>query len=111
VDADRRQGQTVWRPQVSELLAETANSPLEPTIMGDLLASMFLTLVIVPLFYTLFEDMRESVPWMARSGVSRKVAGRMPHSVGCTDGLLGSSPVTHELNRRFPYLYTRRSSR
>ena len=39
----------------------TGYGPLGRTIMGGLLASVFLTLVIVPLCYTLFEDLREAM--------------------------------------------------
>jgi HAE1 family hydrophobic/amphiphilic exporter-1 len=33
-------------------------SPLGRAIMGGMLTSTFLTLIIVPLFYTLFDDLR-----------------------------------------------------
>ena len=46
-------------------------SPLGRTLMGGLLASMVLTLVIVPLCYTFFDDLRE---WMRLS------SGRSPAS-------------------------------
>ena len=49
----------------------TGYAPLGRTIMGGLLASMFLTLVIVPLCYTLFADLREATRRIVRSGVSR----------------------------------------
>ncbi len=64
-------------------VAGTGYAPLGRTIMGGLLASMFLTLVIVPLCYTLFEDLRIAVRRLVRSGVSRPRAGRA--EVGATD--------------------------
>jgi hypothetical protein len=56
-----------------------AYAPLERTMMGGLFASMALTLVLVPLFYTFFDDFRELVsrlmqPALARTGRGREVA-------------------------------------
>ena len=38
-----------------------AYAPLGRTMMGGLLASMVLTLVLVPLFYTFFDDFRNAI--------------------------------------------------
>ena len=45
-------------------------APLGRTMMGGLLASMVLTLVIVPLCYTLFDDLRELLRRVGRSTVA-----------------------------------------
>ncbi|MFH1568751.1 MAG: efflux RND transporter permease subunit [Gemmatimonadota bacterium] len=46
-------------------------APLGRTMMGGLLASTFLTLVIVPLFYTLFDDMRILLQRVTHAAVDR----------------------------------------
>ena len=45
-------------------------APLGRTLMGGLLASMVLTLVIVPLCYTFFDDLRELLRRVGRSAVA-----------------------------------------
>ena len=45
-------------------------APLGRTMMGGLLASMVLTLVIVPLCYTFFDDLRELLRRVGRSAVA-----------------------------------------
>ncbi|MFC1525316.1 efflux RND transporter permease subunit [Candidatus Latescibacterota bacterium] len=46
-------------------------APLGRTMMGGLLASTFLTLVIVPLFYTLFDDLRILLQRITATAVQR----------------------------------------
>ena len=45
-------------------------APLGRTMMGGLLASMVLTLVIVPLCYTFFDDLRQLLRRVGRSAVA-----------------------------------------
>ena len=45
----------------SKMMAGISYAPLGRTMMGGLLASMVLTLVLVPLFYTFFDDFRNAV--------------------------------------------------
>ena len=45
----------------SKMMVGIGYAPLGRTMMGGLLASMVLTLVLVPLFYTLFDDFRNAV--------------------------------------------------
>jgi HAE1 family hydrophobic/amphiphilic exporter-1 len=49
-------------------------APLGRTMIGGLLASTLLTLVIVPLFYTFLDDLREHVANLARSIAGRRDA-------------------------------------
>ena len=46
-------------------------APLGRTMMGGLLASMVLTLVIVPLFYTFFDDLRTLFQRLLASALAR----------------------------------------
>ena len=48
-------------------LVGTDYAPLGRTMMGGLLASMLLTLLVVPLCYTLFDDLRDVVSKAMRS--------------------------------------------
>ena len=48
-------------------------APLGRTMMGGLLASTFLTLVLVPLFYTMFDDLRILLQRIAAAAVRRQV--------------------------------------
>ena len=45
----------------SKMMAGIGYAPLGRTMMGGLLASMVLTLVLVPLFYTFFDDFRNAI--------------------------------------------------
>ena len=49
-----------------------AYAPLGRTMIGGLLASMLLTLLLVPLFYTFFDDLRVVMQQLLGSIVSRK---------------------------------------
>ncbi|HIG53086.1 MAG TPA: efflux RND transporter permease subunit, partial [Candidatus Handelsmanbacteria bacterium] len=49
-----------------------AYAPLGRTMMGGLLASMVLTLMLVPLFYTFFDDFREVVQRIMASAFGRR---------------------------------------
>ena len=49
----------------------TDYAPMGRTMMGGLLASMVLTLLVVPLCYTFFDDLREVVGQAIRSGANR----------------------------------------
>ena len=59
-------------------------APLGRTMMGGLFASMALTLVLVPLFYTFFDDFRELVQRIMMSAFRRKeeTGGEMPEAAG-----------------------------
>jgi HAE1 family hydrophobic/amphiphilic exporter-1 len=52
-------------------------APLGRTMMGGLLASTVLTLVIVPLCYTFFDDLRELFQRVAQSGLKSPVGRRV----------------------------------
>jgi len=49
-----------------------AYAPLGRTMMGGLLASMVLTLMLVPLFYTFFDDFREVAQRIMASAFGRR---------------------------------------
>ena len=62
-----------------------AYAPLGRTMMGGLLASMVLTLVLVPLFYTFFDDFRELVQRIMASAFKREdegVGSEVPETAG-----------------------------
>jgi HAE1 family hydrophobic/amphiphilic exporter-1 len=50
----------------------TPYAPMGITMIGGLLASTFLSLFVVPLFYTFFDDLRVFVPGVARATFGRK---------------------------------------
>jgi hydrophobic/amphiphilic exporter-1 (mainly G- bacteria), HAE1 family len=50
----------------------TPYAPMGITMIGGLLASTFLSLFVVPLFYTFFDDLRIFVPRVARGALSRE---------------------------------------
>ena len=52
-----------------------AYAPLGRTMMGGLLASMVLTLMLVPLFYTFFDDFREVANRIMASAFGKKEEG------------------------------------
>ena len=52
-------------------LVGLAYAPLGRTMIGGLMASMVLTLVLVPLFYTFFDDLRVLVQRVMSSAFSR----------------------------------------
>ena len=56
-------------------------APLGRTMVGGLLASMVLTLLLVPLCYTLFDDLRELVQRIMSSAFGRRERGAGPGSV------------------------------
>jgi HAE1 family hydrophobic/amphiphilic exporter-1 len=53
-------------------------APLGRTMMGGLLASTVLTLVIVPLFYTFFDDVRVLFQRLLASALSRPAEAEAP---------------------------------
>ena len=53
-------------------------APLGRTMMGGLLASTVLTLVIVPLFYTYFDDVRLQLQRLLASALSRPAGTSAP---------------------------------
>jgi len=60
-------------------------APLGRTMMGGLLASMVLTLVLVPLFYTFFDDFRELVQRIMASafrGKDEALGSEVPETAG-----------------------------
>ena len=58
----------------SKLPGGIAYAPLGRTMIGGLMASMVLTLVLVPLFYTFFDDLRVFVQRVISSAFSRDMA-------------------------------------
>ena len=57
-------------------LVGLAYAPLGRTMIGGLMASMVLTLVLVPLFYTFFDDLRVLVQRVMSSAFSRDGAAQ-----------------------------------
>lgn len=53
-------------------------APLGRTMIGGLIAATLLTLVVVPLFYTLLDDLREYAARIARSAFGRGAGGPVP---------------------------------
>ena len=72
-------------------------APLGRTMIGGLLVSTFLTLVVVPLFYTLLDDLREHAARVVRSAFGSKAAGAAessdPVSGGAAAGVGRASRV------------------
>jgi len=59
-----------------------AYAPMGRTMIGGLLASMVLTLVLVPLFYTFFDDFRALVQKVMASAFARKDEEEVPEAAG-----------------------------
>lgn len=51
-------------------------APLGMTMMGRLISSTFLTLVVVPIFYTMLDDFRTYLRRLARNAFASQVTGR-----------------------------------
>jgi HAE1 family hydrophobic/amphiphilic exporter-1 len=66
-------------------------APLGRTMIGGLIASTILTLVIVPLFYTFLDDLREHAAGVVRSAFGR--ASNAPASSGAAAGVARASRV------------------
>jgi HAE1 family hydrophobic/amphiphilic exporter-1 len=65
-------------------------APLGRTMIGGLIASTLLTLVVVPLFYTLLDDLREHVGRIMGSAWRRReVADPAAPAIGGTAGGVG----------------------
>jgi HAE1 family hydrophobic/amphiphilic exporter-1 len=58
-----------------------AYAPLGRTMMGGLLASTVLTLMLVPLFYTFFDDFRELVQKVMASAFAEEKE-KVPETAG-----------------------------
>ena len=70
IEAGKRRFRPIWMTSLTTIfgmipmalgdakMMQMSYSPLGRAIMGGMLASTFLTLLIVPLFYTLFDDLR-----------------------------------------------------
>ncbi len=56
-------------------MMEMSYSPLGRAIIGGMLTATFLTLLIVPLFYTLFDDLRIHVGKQIKTVFSRAQSG------------------------------------
>ncbi|MBI4312842.1 MAG: efflux RND transporter permease subunit, partial [Chloroflexi bacterium] len=64
-----------------------SRSPLAVVIIGGVLSSMFLTLVVVPVVYTLLEDL----PGLVRNMAGRRVPGARRERVSARPALLGEA--------------------
>ena len=62
-------------------------APLGRTMIGGLIVSTILTLVIVPLFYTLLDDLREHASRVMRSAFGGGRSGEAPASGGAAAGV------------------------
>jgi hypothetical protein len=53
-------------------------APMGRTMMGGLISSTFLTLLLVPLFYTFLDDLRLALQRIASSAWQRKISASPP---------------------------------
>lgn len=83
IEAGKRRFRPIWMTSLTTIfgmipmalgdakMMQMSYSPLGRAIMGGMLTSTFLTLIIVPLFYTLFDDLRVRFPAKIRTVFSK----------------------------------------
>jgi len=69
----------------SNAMMGTPYAPLGITMIGGLLSSTFLTLFLVPLFYTFLDDVRVFLPRVARSAFGWKTLRSVPNGLPADD--------------------------